>query len=130
MEALPHVWRPTHPRAIVGIDAPVDRLPGEEQSDAFGLRRVGNNYGDWLQIDCETPRDVLATAYFAESTRMVAEAAKALGGGPTKRRIKQRAGRTDPPEFSAPPSSTRTISIKGDTQTVYLLALHYNLLPA
>ena len=43
------------------------------------LRRVGGNYGDWLQVDADTPRDVLATAYFARSTQVLAEVATVLG---------------------------------------------------
>src|SRR5262249_17389960 len=36
-------------------------------------------FGDWLNIDAETPKDVIFTAYFARSTRLTAQAAAALG---------------------------------------------------
>ncbi len=43
------------------------------------LLRPAAGYGDWLSIKADTPKDVLATAWFAESTRLVADAARALG---------------------------------------------------
>ena len=36
-------------------------------------------FGDWLSIKADTPKDVIYTAYFAKSTRLVAQAAAALG---------------------------------------------------
>ena len=36
-------------------------------------------FGDWLNIKAETPKEVIYTAYFALSTRIVAQAAEALG---------------------------------------------------
>src|SRR5690606_29507921 len=47
--------------------------------DLIWVHRVGNHYGDWLQIDAETPRPVLATAYFAHSAELTAKAAEVLG---------------------------------------------------
>lgn len=89
--------------------------------------RTGYSYGDWLQVDAETPRDVLATAYFARSTQIVAEAADALG------RV------TDATEYWALHAAIRVAfrdafvsddgSVAGGTQTAYLLALGFGLLP-
>ena len=36
-------------------------------------------FGDWLHIDDETPKEVIYTAYFAQSTRLLGRAARALG---------------------------------------------------
>ena len=36
-------------------------------------------YGDWLNIRDDTPRDVLATAYFAYSTHLLARMAAVVG---------------------------------------------------
>ncbi len=44
-----------------------------------GLLRPAEGYGDWLSIKADTPKDVLATAYFARSTKLVAEIADVLG---------------------------------------------------
>ena len=47
------------------------------QSD--GLIRPNKGYGDWLAIGADTPKEIIGTAYFAYSTKLVAQAAKALG---------------------------------------------------
>ncbi|MFJ4467521.1 family 78 glycoside hydrolase catalytic domain [Streptomyces sp. NPDC089424] len=89
--------------------------------------RTGNSYGDWLQVGVTTPRDVLATAYFAHSTRIVADTAEVLG-------------RTrEATHFRMLHAAIRTVfiesyvhadgSIEGGTQTGYLLALAFGLLP-
>jgi alpha-L-rhamnosidase len=88
--------------------------------------RTGNSYGDWLQVDAETPRDVLSTAYFAHSTRIVADAADVLG-------------RAEAGEFRALHDKIRSAfidayvgddgTVEGGTQTAYLLALGFDLLP-
>ena len=89
-------------------------------------QRTGNSYGDWLQVDAETPRDVLSTAYFAHSTRIVADVAELLG-------------RVEAEEYRALHDKIRSAfadayvkddgSVEGGTQTGYLLALAFGLLP-
>ncbi len=36
-------------------------------------------YGDWVNIDADTPKDLIYTAYFAHSARLTARSAEALG---------------------------------------------------
>ncbi|MFB4295776.1 family 78 glycoside hydrolase catalytic domain [Actinomadura sp. NTSP31] len=90
--------------------------------------RVGNHYGDWLQVNAETPRDVLATAYFARSTELVARTAEVLGA------------ESDAKHYGALHTAIRDAFIDafvdageghvaGGTQTGYLLALAFGLLP-
>jgi alpha-L-rhamnosidase len=89
--------------------------------------RTGNSYGDWLQVDVVTPREVLATAYFAQSTQIVAQAAEVLG------RHHQAA------EYRALHAAIRAAfigsyvnddgTVEGGTQTAYLLALAFELVP-
>ncbi|MHC4070974.1 MAG: family 78 glycoside hydrolase catalytic domain, partial [Planctomycetota bacterium] len=43
------------------------------------LLRPAYGYGDWVSIASNTPKDVIATAYFAYSTRLVSKAAAVLG---------------------------------------------------
>ena len=43
------------------------------------LLRPAAGFGDWLSIKADTPLDVIATAYFAYSTHLTADAARALG---------------------------------------------------
>jgi alpha-L-rhamnosidase len=83
-------------------------------------------FGDWLSIGANTPKDVIYTAYFAYSTRLVAEAAEALGKTDDAakyrglfERIKAAFNRAYVAEDGR---------IKGDTQTVYVLALAFDLL--
>lgn len=38
----------------------------------------GNDYGDWLSINADTPKDLIGTAYFARSTEIVAKALRVL----------------------------------------------------
>jgi len=97
------------------------------------LRKHSNNlirpmqgYGDWLSINAETRKDVLATAYFAYSTKLTARAAETLGkkGDGEKynqlfEQIKQRFNE----KFVAEDGK-----IVSDTQTVYVLALAFDLL--
>jgi len=92
-----------------------------------GLLRPAEGYGDWLSINADTPKDVLATAFFAYSTRLTAEAAEALG-------MKDKAA-----EYMRLYEEIRQAfqkayvsedgRVKGDTQTCYVLALRFGLLP-
>jgi alpha-L-rhamnosidase len=89
--------------------------------------RTGNSYGDWLQVDVTTPRDLLSTAYFARSTEIVADAAEVLGQP------------DDAAEHRALHAAIRAAfidsyvdaegGVEGGTQTGYLLALAFGLLP-
>ena len=95
--------------------------------DLRWTERHGNDYGDWLSVGAHTPRDVLATAYWAYDARLMAEMARELG-------------RTDRAEhYERLHAGIRAAfnaayvgedaHIEGDTQTVYALALHVGLLP-
>lgn len=97
------------------------------EANTVNLIRPGySNYGDWLSIHADTPKDVLDTAYFAYSTLLLSKSAKALGKEEDARkyadlfeRIKQAFSEAFVDEAGR---------IKGDTQTVYVLALKMNLL--
>jgi len=86
-----------------------------------------NNYGDWLSIKADTPKDLLATAYWAYDAGLLSKMAQVLG-------------RTEEAnQYAALFRNIRTAfqkeyvlpdgRIKGETQTGYLLALAMNLLP-
>lgn len=90
------------------------------------LLRPATGYGDWLSINADTPKDVLATAYFAYSTKLVAQIAQVLGKADDAAKynalfedIKAAFNKA----YVAPDGR-----IKGDTQTVYVLALAFDLL--
>jgi alpha-L-rhamnosidase len=90
------------------------------------LLRPAAGYGDWLSVNADTPKDVLATACFAHSAHLTADAARALDKSEDARRydelfrqIKEAFNRA----YVAPDGR-----IKGDTQTCYVLALWCDLL--
>ncbi len=89
-------------------------------------KQRGSDYGDWLNMGADTPRDVIGTAYFAHSTALLAQMARAIGRN------------DDAQKYEALFANIRAAfnaayvgadgRIKGDTQTCYLLALNMNLL--
>ncbi|MFF7654765.1 alpha-L-rhamnosidase [Streptomyces sp. NPDC007983] len=90
------------------------------------LLRPAEGYGDWLNVDAETPKDVIGTAYFAHATDLVARTAHVLGEDPA--RYEDLLARVKSAFTAAYVSADGRI--KGDTQTGYVLALSMDLLPA
>ncbi|MFE9964569.1 alpha-L-rhamnosidase [Streptomyces sp. NPDC005525] len=96
------------------------------EKHSSGFLRPAEGYGDWLNIQDETPKDVIGTAYFAHAADLVARAAQALG--------------KDPAPYTSLFASVRDAfraayvssggKVKGDTQTAYVLALSMDLLAA
>ncbi len=91
------------------------------------LLRPAEGYGDWLSIQADTPKDVLATAYFAHSTQRVAQIAEVLGKKDDAETYRQLFEEIRKAFNDAYVSSDGRI--QGDTQTVYVLALAFDLLP-
>lgn len=95
--------------------------------DLLWTARRGNDYGDWLSVGAHTPRHVLATAYWAHDAKLMAEMARALGRDDRAEHYERlRAGIAG--AFNRAYVGEDAY-IEGDTQTVYLLALHMDLLP-
>jgi alpha-L-rhamnosidase len=92
-----------------------------------GLLRPAQGYGDWLSIKADTPKDVLATAYFARSTKLVAEIADVLHKSEDAQKYTELFQEIRQAFNDAYVSADGRI--KGDTQTVYVLALAFDLLP-
>ncbi len=95
--------------------------------DLLWRERRGNDYGDWLAVGADTPRDVLATACWAHDARLMAELARALDK-PDRAAHYERAHDGIVAAFNRAFVGADAY-IEGDTQTVYLLALHMDLLP-
>ncbi len=91
-------------------------------------RDRGNDYGDWLSIGANTPKDLIGTAFFAYSTHLLAKSYRALG------RVEE-AGKYDQlfADIKAAFNKRYVAAdgrIKGNTQCVYAMALKFELLPA
>lgn len=94
------------------------------------LRRnaVGNNFGDWLAPDPNTPKDLIATAYWALIAREMSEMATALHHTADAEKYQQ--------QYDHIAAAYRTAFVKndgsvtGNTQTAYLATLFTGIAPA
>jgi alpha-L-rhamnosidase len=90
--------------------------------------KLGNNYGDWLSPKGDnTPKDLLATAYWAYDAKLMAGMAKAIGRGEDAKGYEELFGSIREAfvrAYVAPDGR-----VEGDTQTGYVLALRMDLLP-
>jgi len=100
------------------------------QSHSDGLIRNkdrGEDFGDWLSIGADTPKDLIGTAYFAYSTHLLAKSCHALGRdaeadkydklfADIKTAFNKRYVKADG-------------RIQGNTQCAYAMALKFELLP-
>ncbi len=91
------------------------------------INHSNNNFGDWLNIDADMPRDVLGTSYFAYSTRLLSKMAAALGKTEDAKKYEDMF-QDIKTAYNKAYVSDRGM-IKGDTQTCYILALWFDLLP-
>ena len=87
----------------------------------------GGDFGDWLSIGADTPRDVIGTAYFAYSTRLVAKSYQALGKSDEAAKYEQLFQ-----DIKAAFNKRYVAAdgrIHGNTQCCYAMALRFDLLP-
>ncbi|MBB6635083.1 alpha-L-rhamnosidase [Cohnella thailandensis] len=84
------------------------------------------NYGDWLSIEADTPNEVLATAYFAYSAKLLSRIAGALGKTDDEETYSRLHG--DIADAFRRAFVSEDGRIHGGTQTVYVLALQFGLL--
>jgi len=97
------------------------------KKNSKGLLRPDKGYGDWVSIASDTPKDVIATAYFAYSTRLVSKMAAAIGRNDDAKKYEILF--TQIRDAFNKAYVTDDAHIKGQTQTCYLLGLHFDLLP-
>ncbi|HSI10039.1 MAG TPA: family 78 glycoside hydrolase catalytic domain [Rariglobus sp.] len=104
-----------------------------QEKTSAALIRPDTHYGDWLAPDASeagwgaTPSDLIGTAYFARITAIMADVARILGHA------------ADAKRFTALHAKILTAfnrrfvtpdgRLTGDTQTAYLLALGFDMLP-
>jgi alpha-L-rhamnosidase len=91
------------------------------------LNRRNNDFGDWLSINADTPKEVLATAYYAHDAQLMAQMAAAIGHTEDAEKYNALLNKIKAAFDTAYVQSDGTVH--GDTQTSYLVALHWNLLP-
>jgi alpha-L-rhamnosidase len=132
------VWRVYGDKRIVERhwNAMVKWLDWVEKNNPAGLRvnELGNNYGDWLCIPSDTSfrthspmKNLLATAYWADDAAKMVVMARELGRDAEAKRFAAM--------FEKVRAAFQTEWLRDDgrlvveTQTAYLLALAFNLLP-
>ncbi len=95
--------------------------------DHLWMNRRSNDFGDWLSIAADTDKDVLATAYFAYDTSLMARIAAVLGRDDDAARYQALFADIKAAFVAAFVDTDGTV--QGRTQTAYVLALHFHLLP-
>jgi alpha-L-rhamnosidase len=87
----------------------------------------GGDYGDWLSIEADTPKDLIGTAFFAYSTHLVAKACQVAGKSEDAAKYQQLF------EDIKAAFNQRYVEpdghIQGNTQCDYAMALKFELLP-
>ncbi len=85
-----------------------------------------HDYGDWLSIGADTPKELIGTAYFAYDVKLMAEMAEATGRAVDASAYRQLFDDIAAVFREAYVQADGTI--EGDTQTAYCLPLHFGLL--
>ncbi len=99
------------------------------QSNPDYLRRnaLGNNYGDWLAVDANTPKDLIGTAYWAMAAREMVEMATALhrpGDAGKYQQLYEHIASAYRTAYVKPDGS-----VAGSTQTAYLATIFTGIVP-
>ncbi len=87
----------------------------------------GNDYGDWLSIGADTPKDLIGAAYFARSTQIVADALHVLGREEESQQYRRLF--EDIRQAFIARYVDAAGHVQGETQCGYVLALRFHLLP-
>lgn len=99
----------------------------EANPDLLWRERTGYGYGDWVSIDERTPLEVVSTAFFAHSADLVARSALVLGRASEAEEYARLHDRIREAFVAAFVDDDGRVH--GDTQTAYVLALRFDLLP-
>lgn len=83
-------------------------------------------FGDWLNINADTPKEIIYEAFFAYTTKLVAKAADALGKPQDAAKYNELFNQIKAAFNKAYVHEDGTI--KGNTQTCYALAISFGLL--
>jgi alpha-L-rhamnosidase len=116
----------THYDSLARFIAFQSQEPAQPQYDTNGQRNA-EGFGDWLSIQADTSKDLIRVAFKAHSARLMARIAAALGrddDAEKYERLHQEARRAFIRRFVTPEGL-----VVSHTQTAYVLALHFDLLP-
>lgn len=95
--------------------------------DLIRTKDRGGDYGDWLSIHADTPKDLIGTAFFAYSTHLLAKSYAAVGQADEAAKYENLF------EDIKAAFIKRYVSedghVHGDTQCAYAMALKFDLLP-
>lgn len=100
----------------------------DHNPDLIWRHRTGHNFADWLNVDDPTPADLIGTAFFANSVRLVARAARALGIADEEERHERLFWHVRHAFQSAFLKPNGKLACK--SQTAQALALRFDLLPS
>ncbi len=89
----------------------------------------GNDYGDWLSIGADTPKDLIGTAYFARSAQIVAKSYGALGQTAEAEKYAKLAADVRAAFIAKYVDEQGRVGGEKATQSTYLLALRFGLMP-
>jgi alpha-L-rhamnosidase len=99
-----------------------------QNPDLIWRKGLNHNYGDWFQINAKTNNEVLATAYFAYDALLLSKMANAINKtSDAQKYIALHAKISE--AFIKAFVNTNNAKTTGDTQTEYLLALAFEILP-
>lgn len=91
------------------------------------IRSKTHCFGDWLSINAATPNEVIQTAFFAYSAKLTANSAKVLKKFKDAQKYEKLF--EDIKKAFCKKYVKKDGRVFGDTQTAYVLALHFDLLP-
>ncbi|MHC4546806.1 MAG: alpha-L-rhamnosidase-related protein, partial [Planctomycetota bacterium] len=96
------------------------------RKNSKNLLRPAYGYGDWVSVGSDTPKDVIATAYFAYSARLVAKTAAILDKNEDAKKYEALFQQIREAFNKAYVSDDGRI--KGETQTCYAMGIYFDLL--
>lgn len=103
------------------------RFIEETNPNYLRQKKLGANYADWLAPDQHTPKDLIATAYWAIIARDMAEMAKALGRDADAAKYQAVYERVADAYRKAYVHDDGTV--QGNTQTGYVVTLYAGIAP-
>lgn len=98
----------------------------KNSTDLIRDKARGNDYGDWLSIDADTPKDLIGTAYFAHASDITGRALRVLGRDSEAERHEDLFRRIRAAFNARYVHADGTIH--GDTQCAYTIAIAFGLL--